>query len=129
MLWSRFTKFSRRFTPADLCVAHLGCLHTLPSSQLGPGDQTTMNRSVRDARSLYVSGIGGIAFFIGFAPFVDLVFSVYDLLFVIAAMLGAMFLIIARVRQGRPSAFILLELAVIGLFVFIPVYGAMWYFL
>ncbi len=88
-----------------------------------------MDRSGREALSLYVSGIGGISFLLGLLPLVNLLFSLIGLMFAIAAILGAIFVIIIRLRQRRsvPSAF--LELAIIGGFVFVMLYGAMWYFL
>ncbi len=88
-----------------------------------------MNRSVRDARSLYAGGVAGIAFLLGFAPFVNLVFSVYSLLAVIAAAFGALFLIIIRLRQGASATRVFIELVAIGAFVFVMLYGITWYFI
>ncbi len=88
-----------------------------------------MDRSVRDARSLYVSGIGGIAFLFGIAPFVNLVFTPIGLIFAVAAVFGALFMVIARLRDGFNPTKIFLELAIIGGFVFFVLYGVMWYFM
>ncbi len=88
-----------------------------------------MNQSsVGHAHSLYVGGVAGIALLLGFAPFFNLIFSVYTFVAVVAAVLGAVFLVVIRLRQGFTAAIAFIELAIMGAFVFIMLYGIIWYF-
>lgn len=88
-----------------------------------------MNRSARDALSLYVGGTSGLAFLLGLLPVVNLLFLVIGLMFAVAALLGAIFVILVRLRQGRSPEIAFLELAIIGALIFVTLYGAMWYFI
>ena len=88
-----------------------------------------MDRGARDALSLYVSGIGGIAFLLGLCPFVDLLHSIIGLMFGIAAVLGGVFVVIIRGQQGQSATFAIMELAIVGGFTFAMLYGIMWYFI
>ncbi len=88
-----------------------------------------MSQAVREARYLFIIGVAGLAFLAGLLPLVNLLTGVIGAVFAVAMVFGALFLVIARLRQGYNPAIAAIELTFIGGFVFIVLYGVMWYWL
>ncbi len=67
-----------------------------------------MNQSSREADSLFISGVCGIAFLLGLVPLVNLVTSYIEAIFAVVAILGGVFAKedgeIARLRTGWRNA-------------------------
>ncbi len=87
-----------------------------------------MGQTEREALSLYVTGIDGIAFLAGLRPMVNMLATI-GWLFATALVFGMVLFLIARVRQGRSMVNAILTLVIIGLVSFTLIYGAMWYVL
>ncbi len=84
-----------------------------------------MNRPSREADLLIVSGIGGIAFLLALSPIVNLVTTCIGAIFVVAAILGLLFGVVIRLREGRSITGTFLELAILNIFIFVVVFGPM----
>lgn len=88
-----------------------------------------MDYSSRQALSLYVVGIGSIAFLLGLAPIVNLVLTPLGGILGVGTIVGAIFFIFMRLRLRRGGTRAIVGLAIVGLVVFAFVYGATWYFI
>jgi hypothetical protein len=95
--------------------------------------QTLTNRrfaaTPRETLFIYVGGVAGFAFLAGLMPLADLLTGPIGLLLTFTAALGAAWFVNSRVRQGGSAAGATLELALVGAFTFLVLYGVMWYFL
>jgi hypothetical protein len=82
-----------------------------------------------EAIELIIAGVAGIAFLLGFSPYVSSWIVPIGGLFALAALAGAVGFLIIVYRSGGNPLIAIIQLWLIVIFVFLMMYLPMWYFI
>ena len=86
-----------------------------------------MRAASREALGLFLGGMGGLGFLVGFSPLIN-VLPTFGWIFGLMLVAGALLFVIAELRRNRSFVGAFVELTLFGVLAFGSVFGTMWYF-